>query len=65
MTLQELCFVLDKFDKLIVRYEETMVDTVLDRAVYDHSLDSLMKRQVSYIGTVKRQGKTYITIELE
>ena len=65
MTLQELTFVLDMFDKLVIRYKETTINTVLDRAIFDHSLDSLMERKVSYIGTLKKQDKTYIVIELE
>lgn len=65
MTLQELTFVLDMFDKLIIRYEETRIETTLDRALFDHELDSLMERKVSYIGTIRGKKSPYITIELE
>lgn len=65
MTFQELTFVLDTFDKLIIRYEKTTINTVLDRAIFDHELDSLMERKVSYIGTIRGEKGPYIVIELE
>lgn len=63
MTLKELTSVLDPFEKLIVRYGETRIETVLDRGTSE--LDPYMGRAVNYVGTTHRGKYACLAIELE
>ncbi len=65
MTLQQLALVLDEYDHILIRYGKQVIDTTLDRALFEHELDEWSPLTVTYIGTLHKQGKTYICIELE
>ena len=65
MTLEQLTFILDPFEKLIVRQEMERIETTLDRDRDAHKLDSLMNHEINYIATTVRGKNVYIYIELE
>lgn len=65
MTLEQLTFILDPFEKLIVRQAMECIETTLDRDRDAHKLDSLMSHEINCIATTVREKNVYIYIELE
>lgn len=65
MTLKQVTFVLDPFEKLIVRHETERIETTLDRDRDTHKLDSLMNHEINCISTTRKGKNIYICIELE